>query len=204
MRSAVLGGAAVMVVAATIVLIGQRRPEAPRAESAPVIVVERAGPAETPLPTTAPVKTATPIALPADAPPSMSQQRPLSDDVVPLVSHFDQQLRDRLVNERRENEWADRSEAFMQARYHDLKGIGAAGREVDIVCGTSICQVSGSLADMPNGTGAEVMDSVQSRALIDAMAAQGLEQATSTFGPGADGRDMFVIYYKRMPPRPRN
>ena len=207
MRSAVVAGMAVVTVAVTaFVYRAHRSAEHPDATS-PVIIVARGAATSSPAPAPTWIAAAAPVALTSETPPHLSQQAPLSEDVVPLVDVIGsevQQTRDRLANERREDDWAARSESVMRASYDRLKGVGSAGRKIDIVCGTSICQVSGSIADMPGGSTADVMDAVQSEALRQQMAAQGYELQSSSFGPGAGGRQMFISYYKRITPRPGN
>lgn len=207
MRNAMVVGIAVMVVVAGAVIYSTHFRETASAEYPPVIVVKRGSSATTRQP--AVVATATPAAPPTlaqvDAPPSLSQQRPLSDDVVPLVDMIGgspRNMRDRLTNEKRDNEWATRSEALLQTSYSRLKGIGSAGRKIDVVCGLSVCQVSGSIANMPGGSTSDVMESVHSDTIIHEMAAKGYDYDSSSFGPGAGGRQMFVTYYKRIAPKP--
>ena len=111
-------------------------------------------------------------------------------------------MRQRLAYERRKSPDAARAEIYVQTRYDQLKGIGSAGRKIDVICGFSACQVSGSIESMPGGSTNDVMEAVQSHALMQDMAAKGYEFSGTTFAPGAGGRSMFVTYYSRSASRP--
>lgn len=111
-------------------------------------------------------------------------------------------MRQRLAYERRKSPDAARAEIYVQTRYDQLKGIGSAGRKIDVICGLSACQVSGSIESMPGGSTNDVMEAVQSDALMQDMAAKGYEFSGTTFAPGAGGRGMFVTYYSRSASRP--
>lgn len=204
MRNVMVIGVAVMVVVASAIIYGTYFRGTASAESPPLIVVKRGSSATTAKP--AITATATPAKLArADTPLSLSQQRPLSDDVEPLVNVIGgspRNMRDRLTNEKRDNDWATRSEALLQTRYDRLKGIGSAGRKIDVVCGQSVCQVSGSIANMPGGSMSDVMEALQSDTFMHEMAAMGYDHDSVSFGPGAEGREMFVTYYKRSAPKP--
>ncbi|QXT34268.1 hypothetical protein KV697_10505 [Sphingomonas sanguinis] len=205
MRNAIVMGVVLILVGAGALFYGRQPVEQPGATSAPVLVVRRDPAIPTPIPSPPKVAPVTPVTPPADATSPMPQQRPLPDDGPPpvdMLSGPTESMRQRLAYERRKNDQAARSEAVLQTSYDRLKGIGSAGRKIDIICGLSVCQVSGSIASMPGGSMSDVMEAVQSEALMRDMAAQGYELEGSTFGPGAAGRPMFVTYYKRIAPKP--
>ncbi|MGE7206811.1 hypothetical protein ACQKJZ_14175 [Sphingomonas sp. NPDC019816] len=106
-------------------------------------------------------------------------------------------LHDRLRAEGRDEAWATRSEAMIAKQYADMSGIKDTGQAPQIHCGATLCEVSGSL-DFPEfGT---AMQSMQAPEFSERMWTQGYHPMDQMFGPGKDGRQMFIRYFRREAP----
>ncbi|WP_343526370.1 hypothetical protein [Sphingomonas sp.] len=106
-------------------------------------------------------------------------------------------LHDRLRAEGRDEAWATRSETMLAREYADMSGIKGTGHAPQIHCGTTLCEVSGSLDFPERGI---AMKSVQAPEFSERMWSRGYHPMNQGFGPGKDGRQMFIGYYRREAP----
>ncbi|WP_428969698.1 hypothetical protein ACQR50_02575 [Sphingomonas sp. Xoc002] len=106
-------------------------------------------------------------------------------------------LHDRLRAEGRDEAWASRSEDMLAKEYADMSGIKGTDQAPHIHCGATLCEVSGSL-DFPLRDIA--MKSVQAPEFSERMWARGYHPMNQGFGPGKDGRQMFIGYFRREAP----
>lgn len=123
----------------------------------------------------------------------------ISDAASPFFG-YDPELKsmhDRLRAEGRDEAWATRSEAMLAREYAEMSGIKDTGHAPQIHCGTTLCEVSGSL-DFPERGAA--MKSVQAPEFSERMWSRGYHPMNQGFGPGKDGRQMFIGYYRREAP----
>lgn len=109
-------------------------------------------------------------------------------------------LHDKLRAEGRDEAWATRSKSLFDKAYAALPSIGDAGRDVAISCGTTLCEVSGSLDDRPGERDNKAQASVQSPDLMVKMWDKGYHNMGSMFGSDDHGRLSFVTFYQREAP----
>ncbi len=209
MRNAIAAAMAVLVIASVALVYGTPPKERPRTdESAPVIVVRHAAATPAPIHAPTPITATLPVAPPTEAASPVPQDASSPEDFGPMIAIIDKipgsirDARHRLLDEGRDAAWASRSEALMRTRYDRLNSFRPAGRKVDIVCGRSVCQVSGSTADRPGSRSAEVIEELRSRDLTNDLAGQGLMLEGMTLGPNDSERPLFMAYYKRTAPSP--
>lgn len=125
----------------------------------------------------------------------------LSEDVLPLLNRISPQgriLHDRLTSERRDQVWATNAEMAIRSAYTNLEAVGAAGKDLDIECGTTVCQVSGTLQDLPIDKASEMMHAVQSIDLMEGLNSQGYKLKDTSFGKGGKGKEIFVAYFNKI------
>lgn len=123
----------------------------------------------------------------------------ISDAASPFLGYDPKlkSLHDRLRAEGRDEAWATRSEAMLANEYADMSGIKDTRHAPQIHCGVTLCEVSGSL-DFPERDIA--MESVQAPEFSERMWARGYHPMNQSFGPGKDGRQMFIRYFRREAP----
>lgn len=123
----------------------------------------------------------------------------ISDAATPFLGYDPKlkSLHDRLRAEGRDEAWATRSEAMLASEYAKMAGIKETDRAPQIHCGTTLCEVSGSLDFPENGV---AMQSVQAPEFSERMWSRGYHPMNQSFGPGKDGRQMFIGYYRREAP----
>lgn len=123
----------------------------------------------------------------------------ISDAASPFLGYNPKlkSLHDRLRAEGRDEAWATRSEAMLAREYAAMAGIRGTDQMPHIHCGTTLCEVSGSLAFPESGI---AMDSVQAPAFSERMWGQGYRPMDQSFGPGKNGEQMFIGYFRREAP----
>lgn len=124
----------------------------------------------------------------------------VSADVLPLLNRLGPDgrvLHDRLVSERRDEAWATKAESDIQTGYNRLEAIGGAGRALNIQCGSTVCQVSGNITDLPKSSASDMLHAVQSLDLQDRLETQGYKLKESNFGKGGKGTEIFVSYFTK-------
>lgn len=145
-------------------------------------------------------KIAAQINAPSDV---LAAPKPFPADGLTEMLRFDSEkkfLHDKLRHEGRDETWATRSESLFDKVYAALPSIGDAGRDVAISCGTTLCEVSGSLDDRPGERDNKAQASVQSPDLVEKMWDKGYHNMGSMFGPDDQGRLSFVTFYQREAP----
>ena len=145
-------------------------------------------------------KVAAEISVPSDV---GVAPKPFPADGLTKMLRFDSEkkfLHDELRHEGRDEAWATRSESLFDKLYAALPSIGDAGRDVAISCGTTLCEVSGSLDDRPGERDNKAQASVQSPDLMEKMWDKGYHNMGSMFGSDDHGRLSFVTFYQREAP----
>ncbi|MBI0476813.1 hypothetical protein D9601_15790 [Sphingomonas sp. MA1305] len=123
----------------------------------------------------------------------------ISDEVAPFFGYNPalKSLHDHLRAEGRDEAWASRSKTMLAREYAGMPGIKDTDHAPQIHCGVTLCEVSGSLDFPERGT---VMRSVQAPDVSERMWARGYHPMNQMFGPGRDGRQVFIGYYRREAP----
>ena len=111
----------------------------------------------------------------------------------------------RIRAERRDPEWAPRTEQALRVRYSAVAHVGAPIESVRIFCGSTLCEVAGLIDAPPNPADGEslktplnrTMQALQGKALHDSVAAIGLENVSGYFGSGRPGKMVFLQYWSR-------
>lgn len=122
----------------------------------------------------------------------------VSKRIYPIISasSFLKQNHDKLRFEGRDQEWAARSEKRILAEYSKLAGAKEGLESARLVCGTTICELSGSFSGNEN----EIRRAMQEPELAAKMWGLGYHNIGEGYGRGADGLDDYVVYYRREVP----
>jgi hypothetical protein len=152
----------------------------------------------------------TPIAtlLPAETAPRRERSTPddpiatalgdVSKRISPIIaaSGLLKQDHDKLRSEGRDQEWASRSEKMLSDEYNKLAGAKDGLQSATLVCGTTICELSGAFSSH----GDELKRAMQEPELAAKMWGLGYRNVGEGYGKGADGLEDYVVYYRREAP----
>lgn len=209
-RPLLLGaGVAVLAIATGVILFGRDGSLPPAARPHAVTVVQVPALPHAAI-TSSPIATVAPAPVPSAAlspAPTTATTLPSQDHVARLrgiMKAFPQQkaMFETLRSERRDPQWAPRSEAMLTALYGAMPYAGEAGRTLDIYCGSINCVAMGDLpAHNLHGEVNQAMAAMQSIDLTRSLMAKGYTPNGSAFGPSTtDNRQMFVTFYRRSAP----
>jgi DNA-binding CsgD family transcriptional regulator len=143
----------------------------------------------------------------------MSQQAPVSNDVDPLIGrpieNFPQpaELHAKLRAEAVDPAWAPKMENAIQARLMSMPLVGKDGNALRVTCGTTLCEIAGTLISPetkeqrpdPNSQLSRTVQDLQVPPLTDDLIHLGLknEGASFTSGEGKPDRLIFLLYFAR-------
>jgi DNA-binding CsgD family transcriptional regulator len=151
------------------------------------------------------------VAAAAGAAALMGQNNPPVAQIDPLIGRPLERVRDtadlhaQVRSEVRDEKWANQTEAAMRPRLLRLPLVGKEGNELRINCGSTLCEIGGSLA----GTATDPYDpkqplnqavaDLQAKPLSDDLAKLGLKHVSGLFtgGEGKPDRVVFLLYYSR-------
>ncbi|UVO49419.1 hypothetical protein M0208_02410 [Sphingomonas sp. SUN019] len=161
---------------------------------------------DTPSPTNIPVLQIAPAASAKMTPPGASPPTTIAtadegdavvDAMLPPTSDSPRALHDRLRAEPRDAEWASRTEGKIKDAYVSIPYVGTSADPLRIRCGTSVCEVAGTLPERLSMANSNVaMDALQGKQLNDRFTGNGLDVKSMLFGSGS-GKQTFVTYLAR-------
>lgn len=136
------------------------------------------------------------------SPPRSSTASTLDDAdrrISPIISASSnlRENHDKLRSKGRDQEWAARSEKILSDDYNRLAGAREGLQSPRLVCGTTICELSGSFS----GNAGEVKRTMQEPELAAKMWGLGYHNVGEVYGVGADGLSDYVVYYRREAPK---
>jgi len=125
--------------------------------------------------------------------------------VIPSVKDHPEQLYLQLRSEGRDAAWAPKMEAALKERYDRVPHVGGPSNSLKVTCGSTLCEVVGSIALPKPKTEAEyekanvVLNALQGNPLYADIEAFGLERPSGTFGSRRDDPDraVFLTYWHR-------
>ena len=144
-------------------------------------------------------------ALISDTPPSVSKDvDPLIGEALPkFVDPAD--LHTRVRSENRDPEWASTKEVAIRTRVSKIPLVGANGNELCVLCGSTLCEISGSLIEPLSQAEREDQNSqfnrtikdLQVAPLTDDLTKMGLKHEAGLFtgAKGKPDRAVFLLYY---------
>jgi DNA-binding CsgD family transcriptional regulator len=117
-------------------------------------------------------------------------------------------LHEKVRSEARDQDWADRMESAIRARIFQIPLVGKNGNVVRITCGSSLCEVAGTLVspedkaefDDQRSQFNRTVKALQVPPLTDDLAKLGLKMDAATFtsGRGKPDKLAFLLYYSRI------
>ena len=146
-------------------------------------------------------------ALISDVPPSASKDiDPLIGQALPKFAD-PSDLHTKVRSEKRDTEWATPMEAAIRARVSKIPLIGTNGNELRVLCGSTLCEISGSLIAPASKAEMEDQNSQYNRTikdlqvppLPDDLGQMGLKHESGLFtgALGKPDRSVFMLYYSR-------
>ena len=115
-------------------------------------------------------------------------------------------LHARVRTEQRDAAWAPAMEGKVRARVSQIPLIGTNGNELRVLCGSTLCEISGSLAvpskaelDDQHSRFNRTISELQLPPLTDDLAKLGLKMESGLFTGrhGTPDRSVFLLYYSR-------
>jgi DNA-binding CsgD family transcriptional regulator len=110
--------------------------------------------------------------------------------------------------ERRDPEWASKTEVAARARLLQISPVGTAGNELRVLCAATLCEFAGTFlqpepapskydADTPVN---RAVSDLQGKSLSDDFSKLGLKSESGSFlvGKGEPSRLVFLLYYSRV------
>jgi DNA-binding CsgD family transcriptional regulator len=145
----------------------------------------------------------------------ISQAPATSNDVDPLIGEAlprfadPSELHSKVRAQRRDPQWAPRMEDAISARLMSLPLVGKDGNFLRVLCGSTLCEIGGTLIAPPSKAEQEDQSSEFNRTikdlqvppLTDDLGHLGLKLEAGTFtgGKGKPDRSVFLLYYSRVP-----
>ena len=146
------------------------------------------------------------------------QQPATTNEVDPLVAgpieRFNQPADQhaKVRAEKRDAEWADKTEAAIRARLTRIPLIGENGNALRVTCGATLCEIAGTLIGEgqpikkydPNLPINRAQSDLQDKPLNDDLAKLGLKNEGGSFvsGQGKPSRMVFFLYFSRAATKP--
>jgi len=143
----------------------------------------------------------------------MSQTPVTINDIDPLVGEAipkfadPSELHSKVRSEQRDAKWAKRMESEIDGRLMSMPLIGKDGNVLRVTCGSTLCEVAGTLIAPTSKAEREDQDSLFNRTikdlqvppLTDDLGHLGLKVETGTFtgAKGMPDRTVFLLYYSR-------
>jgi DNA-binding CsgD family transcriptional regulator len=144
---------------------------------------------------------------------ALMTQQPVGNDIDPLIgapmhrSTDPADLHAKVRTEKRDPVWALRMENAIRARVSQIPLIGKDGNVLRVICGSTLCEIAGTVIDPESKAEQEDQNSQFSRTvkalqvppLPDDLAKLGLNSESGSFtgGKGTPDRLVFLLYYSR-------
>lgn len=113
------------------------------------------------------------------------------------------QFHTKVHSEPRQQVWAIRTESGLRAAFESIPNVGVNGTELRVLCGSSLCEIAGTLEAPPRIKGEiekfnrATMSRLNPKALEPATDKLGLKSTVASFGTMGGDRMSYVFYYSR-------
>lgn len=176
---------ATLAIASVIALTLYFLADAPGANTAGQVQIAGATPAPSPLPS-------------ASAVAPQEKMAPLPIQLTPATRQKVDEQAALQQEEKRDSEWAPRSEAAIRNFTLGMPYIVGGGRSLTIACKASVCEINGLVEpDKVTGSMKPVWEALERYTAGPELRAYGLERTATIFDTGRSG-DEFIIYYRRV------